>query len=376
MPFTPPSLYIHIPFCVRRCPYCDFAVSVNKRTDFRAAYLEALRLELKTQLSGQNAILQTIFCGGGTPTELTASQLNCVLDTVRQYATLTPDAEISLEANPENLSPQTLSELRAGGWNRLSLGAQSFDDTTLQFLGRAHDAHRVENAVREARSAGWTNISLDLIYGAPHQTLEMWRKTLERAVELGVPHISAYSLTVETGTALGHRASKGFFRPLDDDQLADRMDAAVEILEAAGLERYEVSNWAKPGFECRHNQNYWRGGSYFAVGCGAHGHFDGERFWNERDTKIYVRRVAESGNARAETERLEAHQRLIERVATGLRTREGVLLEKGEADSLQPTLKLMCEANLLTWDGVRLQPVKSTFALADGLAERLIGHIL
>lgn len=372
----PASLYVHVPFCARRCPYCDFAVSVNGRAEFRAAYLEALQLELKIQLEGQSAHLDTIFCGGGTPTELSAGQLNSILETVRAHATLSPDAEISLEANPENLSRETLRELRAGGWNRLSLGAQSFDDATLRFLGRAHDGARVERVIHEAREEGWTNISLDLIYGAPSQTLDVWRETLLRAVELRVPHVSAYSLTVESGTALGQRVAKGAIRPLDDDHLADRMDAACEILEGAGLERYEVSNWARPGWECRHNQNYWRGGSYFAAGCGAHGHFDGERFWNERDTKVYVRRVISSGNARVETERLTPNERLIERLATGLRTQEGVALEAEKIALFEPTLSGLCKMGLLKFEDGRLKPEKLGFALADGLASRLIGHIL
>ena len=349
---------------------------MNGRAEFRAAYLEALQLELVTQLKGQGAHLHTIFCGGGTPTELSAEQLNSILETVRAHATLSPDAEVSLEANPENLSRETLRELRAGGWNRLSLGAQSFDDTTLRFLGRAHDGERIKQVIREAREEGWTNVSLDLIFGAPAQTLEMWRATLKRAARLGVPHVSAYSLTVESGTALGQRATKGTFRPLDDDHLADRMDAASEVLEEAGLERYEVSSWARPGWECRHNQNYWRGGSYFAAGCGAHGHFDGERFWNERDTKIYVRRVISGGNARVETERLSANERLIERLATGLRTREGVVLAESETALFEPTLSGLCKMGLLKFENGRLKPEKSGFALADGLASRLIGHIV
>ncbi len=372
----PASLYIHVPFCARRCPYCDFAVSVNGRADFRAAYVEALKLELRAQLCGTGATLKTIFCGGGTPTELSATQLNSLLQTVRECATIAPDAEVSLEANPENLTGETLAELRAGGWNRLSLGAQGFDNDTLRFLGRAHDGARVEEVVGAARLKGWTNLSLDLIFGAPSQSLDSWRETLKKAVELEVPHVSAYSLTLEPGTALGLRAAKGTFFELGEDALADRMDAASEILENAGLERYEVSNWAKRGWECHHNENYWRGGSYFAAGCGAHGHFDGERFWNERDTKIYVRCVTQSGQARVETERLSPAQRLIERIATGLRTREGVALEENEVALLQPALGALCRAGALRLSDGYLQPQPHAFALADGLAERLIGQVL
>ena len=372
----PTSLYLHVPFCARRCPYCDFAVSVNGKAEFRAAYLEAMQLELRTQLGAQGARLDTVFCGGGTPTELRVEQLNALLDTVREVAPLADGAEVSLEANPENLTPVALRELRAGGWNRLSLGAQSFDDETLRFLGRAHDGARVEAVVQGAREAEWENISLDLIFGSPFQSLSKWRETLQKAAALRVTHVSAYSLTIEPGTAMGLRLAQGHLRELDDDAQADLMDAADEVLEGAGYVRYEVASWCLPGFECRHNLNYWRGGSYFAVGCGAHGHFDGERFWNERDAKTYIRRVTQSGAARVETERLSSHQRLAERVVTGLRTREGLPLNAEQAALLQPTMDNLCAAGVIVWDGAHLAPTSAGFALADGLARRLVERLL
>jgi len=373
---SPSSLYLHVPFCARRCPYCDFAVSLQRRPEFRANYVEALRKEISAQLRNENARIETVFCGGGTPTELSAPQLNSLLQSVREHAEVAPDAEISLEANPENLSRDTLCELRSGGWNRLSLGAQAFDSPTLRFLGRAHDATKIEEVVRWARATGWTNFSLDLIFGAPNQTLALWRDTLCRATELGAPHVSAYSLTVEGGTALGARAAKGLFSSLDDELMADRMDAASEILESAGLERYEVSNWARPGFECRHNQNYWRGGDYFAAGCGAHGHRDGWRWWNERDAKVYLRRLDEANHARAGEERLDEKERLVERIATGLRTREGVRLTGEEERRLRPVVEPFERAELLGLENGRVFPLSKGFALADGLAARLIGHIV
>ncbi len=351
-------------------------MSLQKRPEFRANYVESLRKEIRAQLQNENARIETIFCGGGTPTELNAVQLNSLLQTVREHAQVAPDAEISLEANPENLSRETLGELRSGGWNRLSLGAQAFDEQTLGFLGRAHDAAKIEEVVGWARATGWTNFSLDLIFGAPNQTLAQWRDTLCRAVELRAPHVSAYSLTVEGGTALGARAAKGLFSSLDDDLMADRMDAAGEILESAGLERYEVSNWARPGFECRHNENYWRGGDYFAAGCGAHGHRDGWRWWNERDAKVYIRRLEEADNARAGEERLHAVERLVERIATGLRTRAGVRLTGDEERLLRPVVEPFERAELLRLENGRVFPLSKGFALADGLAARLIGHIV
>lgn len=350
-------------------------MSLQRRPEFRAEYVEALRKDIGEQLKGQNARLETIFCGGGTPTELSAAQLNSLLQTVREHAQLADGAEVSLEANPENLSREMLQELRSGGWNRLSLGAQAFDEATLGFLGRAHDAARIEEVVGAARETGWTNFSLDLIFGAPGQTLSQWRDTLCRAVELGAPHVSAYSLTVERGTALGASAAKGVFLSLDDEEMADRMDAASEELQSAGLERYEVSNWARPGFECRHNGNYWRGGDYFAAGCGAHGHRSGERWWNERDAKTYLRRLRDGGTARAGEEHLDERARLTERIAVGIRTREGFVLSQSEEAGLDAALKLLEQAGMIQRDNGRVFPLSKGFALADGLATRLVGHL-
>lgn len=349
-------------------------MSLQRRPEFRAAYVEALRGEIIEQLRGERARIETVFCGGGTPTELSASQLNSLLQTVRDHADLAPGAEVSLEANPENLSREMLCELQSGGWNRLSLGAQAFDNATLTFLGRAHDANRIEEVAEQARATGWT-FSLDLIYGAPGQTLSQWRETLKRAVSLGAPHVSAYSLTVERGTALGASASKGAFVALDDEAMADRMDTASEVLESAGLSRYEVSNWARPGFECRHNENYWRGGDYFAAGCGAHGHRDGTRWWNERDAKVYVRRQNEGQGARAGKEQLDERARLVERIGTGMRTRAGFVLKPGEEQTLGQTLKPLCEAGLIGWENGRVWALSKGFALADGIAARLVGHL-
>ena len=373
---SPSSLYIHVPFCARRCPYCDFAVSLQRRPEFREAYVEAVRCEIGGQLRGADATMRTIFCGGGTPTELSALQLNSLLDTVREFAVLAPDAEISLEGNPENLSPAMLAELREGGWNRLSLGAQAFDDETLRFLGRAHDGERIKQVVETARQTGWENISLDLMVGAPTQSLSSWEETLRQAGELGVPHVSAYSLTVENGTAFGMRESKGAACVVDDDALADRMDAASTILEGAGLQRYEVASWARPGWECRHNENYWRGGDYLAAGSGAHGHRSGFRWWNERDAKVYIRRMQCEGGAISGSEELDETARLVERIATGIRTREGFVLQPQELHTLAKPLETLRGAGLIQCDGGHIWANPSGFALADGLASCLIGHIL
>lgn len=322
------GLYIHIPFCARRCPYCDFAVHIGQA--LAPKYLHALHAELKQVLEAHFRAfpedrIGTIFCGGGTPTSIGAPQLNTLLSIVRDHAPLDERAEITLEGNPEDASPAMFSELRASGWNRLSLGVQSLDDSVLQVLGRHHRAEDVERAVAQAQSAGWDNINLDLIYAVSGQSLESWRETLNRAVELEVAHLSCYSLTIESGTAFGLRVERGRMNEVPDDTQAAFMDEAHQVLEAGGLSRYEVSNYARVRRECRHNLGAWRGGNYLACGVGAHGHLDGHRWWNRRGVVDYIAGV-ESGQrhgAREGEEFLAARQRLDELVLMGLRLREG-----------------------------------------------------
>lgn len=369
------GLYVHIPFCARRCPYCDFAVSTQKRADFRAAYVAALRTELATILD--DSVVETIHFGGGTPTELSATVLNELLGEIQLRARLGPDAEIALEANPENLELATLKELKNGGWNRISLGAQSFDAEALRFLGRAHGPEKIEETVAQAREAGFENISLDLIYGIPNQSRQSWRGTLRRAALLKTPHISAYSLTIEDGTVFGKRAKTGVLKPIEDDASADLMDDAAQILGEAGLGRYEVSNWAKSGSESRHNRNYWRGGDYLAAGCGAHGHQNGHRWWNERDAARYVERMQTEGAARAGEEWLSRAERFTELVALGLRSCEGFAWENVDFDArhrLQSEVSLLQQRGLLWEEAGRVRATAQGLAVADGLAARLLAH--
>ena len=373
-----PGIYVHIPFCARRCPYCDFAVTINARAEARAAYVAALTRELHSELSRHDATFDTVFFGGGTPTELCAATLNDLLSVIQNSGQLAPDAEISLEANPENLDSDYLAQLHGGGWNRLSLGAQSFSSETLRQFGRAHAPERIENVVQDARRAGFENVSLDLIYGDGFTSLTSWRESLRRALALGIKHLSCYSLTIEPGTHFGTLAARGQLKMPDDDAQADLMDEAQTQLSAAGLERYEVSNWARAGFECRHNLNYWRGGNYLAAGCGAHGHWNGRRYWNVRDAQTYVARMG-SGNAREGEESLDARQRLSEIVALGVRCREGFDLDELERrldlDAralLAPGLSSLTEAGALQQSGARVRAAPASLALADGLAARLL----
>ena len=377
-----PGIYVHIPFCARRCPYCDFAVTVNARADFRAAYVAALARELQSELNQCAAQFDTVFFGGGTPTELSAATLNGLLEIIQQSGKLAADAEIALEANPENLDEAYLSELRAGGWNRLSLGAQSFSADALQKFGRAHRPERIDEVVTAARAAGFANVSLDLIYGEGFTSLPAWHATLERALALNVEHLSCYSLTIEPGTHFGTLAARGQLQVPTDDAQADLMEAAAHVLGAAGLERYEVSNWAKAGFECRHNLNYWRGGDYLAAGCGAHGHWNGRRWWNVRDAKTYIARMESLGRAREGEEQLDARERLSERVALGVRCREGFDLDElGSCLDLDARallgegLEFLTQAGALERDGARVRATPASFAIADGMALRLLREV-
>ena len=381
MPQNCAAIYAHIPFCARRCPYCDFAVSVNRSPEFHQKYVRALRREIEFSLQNRPPI-SSIYFGGGTPTTLAARDLNALLALLFQNAQIAPDAEISIEANPENLSLDYLRELRAGGWNRISLGAQSLDDASLQQFGRAHRGQDVENALQNARAASFENVSLDLIYGEPLTPPSVWRQTLRRAAQFDVTHVSCYSLTVEDGTQFGVRARRGELKIGDDDSFADLMEMADEILRTNGFSRYEVSNWARPGFESRHNQNYWRGGDYFGLGCGAHGHFAGHRFWNERDAKTYVLRLENGQNARAGEEFLGAHERLSEFLALGLRTREGFDLDEisrrlgpDAAAILTEPLAKMEKLGVLRREGSQIIPSEKSLAIADGIALKLLQGI-
>ncbi len=375
-----PGLYVHIPFCARRCPYCDFAVSVDKRAGFRAEYVAALQLELRGELERLEAPLETVFFGGGTPTELPAATLTEILAPILERCA--PGAEISLEANPENLDLVALQTLRRGGFNRLSLGAQSFDARELQVLGRAHDGAKIESVVRDAKIAGFENLSLDLIYGAPGASVAAWRRSLERALALDLTHISAYCLTIEDGTAFGKWVGRGQMLAPDAELTADLMDETARALQVAGFERYEVSNWAKAGFESRHNRNYWRGGDYLGVGCGAHGHRRGHRFWNERDARIYTARMQNEGSARAGEEHLTPLERATELVALGTRQSEGFDLAQvsktGGFDArraLNASLSSFVSQGMLRDEAGRISPAPHALALADGLAARLIAQL-
>ena len=282
------SLYFHIPFCTHRCAYCDFNTYAGQQA-LIPAYVEALIREVETVANSapQRLPVHTIFFGGGTPSLLSPKQFEQILRTITDLFDLF-DPETSLEANPGTVSLDSLQGLRRVGFNRISFGVQSFHADELHQLERIHDPFDVLNAVRWARKAGFDNLNLDLIYGLPEQTLPRWQESLRRAVDLDPEHLSLYALTVEPGTPFGRWAARGLMPLPDPDLAADMYEAASDFLEGQGYGQYEISNWSKPGFRCRHNLQYWRNQPYLGFGAGAHGCANRLRISNVLRIKTYI----------------------------------------------------------------------------------------
>ena len=290
MSFMSFSLYIHIPFCMSKCAYCDFA-SWPGQERLWADYVCRLKDEMAAwKDSGHIAdrSISTLFIGGGTPSILPGDLIATLMDAARSLAPLEENAEITIEANPGTLTPEKLAHWKNAGINRISFGAQSFDDGLLKTLGRIHSSDDIRKAVETARTAGFENINLDLMYALPGQDAQKWADTLEAAIALNVPHISAYSLIVEEGTPMAKWVDDEKVTLPDEDAVNDMQRYAVSRLEQAGLFRYEISNYARPGHESRHNLTYWRRGDYLGMGCAAHSMMNGHRFENTSDLRAYI----------------------------------------------------------------------------------------
>jgi oxygen-independent coproporphyrinogen-3 oxidase len=323
-PDQPPAAYIHVPFCRQRCGYCNFTL-VAGRDDLIAAYLDALAIEL-AWLGGPHSV-QTLFLGGGTPTHLPPKQLERLLTVVQATFPLAAGGEFSIEANPIDLCDAAGQErtriLAAAGVTRVSLGAQSFDPAKLALLERDHQATQIEQAVAQARTFA-PSVSLDLIFGTPSETLAGWQNDLSQALALGPDHLSTYGLTFEKGTAFWTRLARGeLVRAAEEDERAMYV-AAIDLLSNAGFDHYEVSNFARPGHRCRHNETYWTGGEFFAAGPGAARFIAGRRETNHRSTTTYIRRVLAGQSPVAETESLGPEDAARERLVFALRRLEGI----------------------------------------------------
>ena len=321
----PISIYIHIPFCVRKCAYCDFT-SFPGRSAQMETYLSAVCREMRAQAAffGRRQV-STVFIGGGTPTLMSGGQAQRLLDALRACFDVAPDAEITMEGNPGTVTAQSLAAYRAAGVNRLSLGVQSLDDGLLAAIGRIHTAAQAREAVRLARAAGFENLNLDLMFGLPGQSAAQWAQTLSEAIALAPEHLSCYSLIVEEGTPLSAQLEAGACAALPDEGELGCMDELTERLTAcAGCARYEVSHYARPGFECRHNIVSWACEPYLGLGCAAHSDMDGRRFYNPSDWAGYLR-MAESGSPARDAEGENTRQdRMFERMMMGLRMVRGV----------------------------------------------------
>ena len=312
---TPFGVYLHIPFCSRRCDYCAFA-TWSDRDHLQGAYLDALATEIERERLEGLPVATSVFVGGGTPS---------LVDPVRlaQIVSMIPvvdEAEITIECNPESVTTAHVDAYRNAGVNRLSFGVQSLSAAVLESLGRDHNPETVHDAVAIARDCGIERLNLDLIYGGAGESLAEWRHTVEQVISLAPDHVSAYALTVEAGTPLADDPA----RHPDEDEQADKYLMIDELLSSAGYENYEISNWAAAGQECAHNLLYWRQGNYRGFGCAAHSHRDGRRWWNVRTPERYIDLIAAGESVESASEELDPKRRRIEGLQLSLRTREGV----------------------------------------------------
>jgi oxygen-independent coproporphyrinogen-3 oxidase len=329
------GIYLHVPFCASICSYCNFNRGLYDEA-LKTAYLDALEREIRRppQAPGAGAAgrgADTIFFGGGTPSLLDPGDVSRLVRACRETFALAPDAEITLEANPETVTPERLDGFRAAGVNRISFGVQSFDDAELARLGRVHSAERARTAIRDARAAGFGNLSFDLMLWLPGQSLASWLRTVDAAVALAPDHLSLYLLELYPNAPLREAMARAPWLQAPDDEAADMYLAALERLEAAGLAQYEISNVARPGRASRHNVKYWQGGDWWGFGCGAHATVGGRRWQNVADTREYIDRLGAGRDVAVHRRDLPAAERVGEALFTGLRMTAGLDRQAFEA---------------------------------------------
>jgi oxygen-independent coproporphyrinogen-3 oxidase len=379
----PFGIYVHVPFCTVRCGYCDFNTYTSEELGpaggapgaSRSTYAEAAIAEVRrarVALGDADVPVQTVFFGGGTPTLLSPADLGAVVAAIASEFGLADGAEITTESNPDSVARWDLEELRQVGFNRISFGMQSAVDHVLKVLDRTHDPLRVPAVVDWARQAGFEQVSLDLIYGTPGESLADWETSVDTALESRPDHVSAYSLIVEDGTALARRVKRGELPMPDEDDLADKYVLADERFEAAGLGWYEVSNWARDeASRCRHNLLYWTGGDWWGVGPGAHSHVGGVRWWNVKHPAAYADRLAAGLSPAHAREVLDDESRRVERVLLELRLREGLPVSVLDATGRAAVARLI-DDGLFTRHAERLVPTRRGRLLADAVVRDLL----
>jgi len=346
----PASLYVHIPFCIRRCIYCDFVSGVydSKKAE---EYLDALKKEIlyippDTQIS-------SLYIGGGTPSVLSADALTDLIIYILNHFYFIENYESTIEANPKTADREKLGVIRSLGTNRISIGAQSFNDSELACLGRLHSSLEAEQAVCMAGESGYKNIGIDLIYGIPGQDIDSWRKTLQRTVSLKPKHISTYELTAEQGTLLYELIKTKKLKPVEEEKIIEMYNYAIDYLNAEGFLHYEISNFAIPGYECRHNLNYWNRGEYYGAGLGAHSFTGGKRFFNTDKLGDYIRVLSENKSPVMESENINGDKALSEAIFLGLRKTRGIdLVNMSESHGRDVLTKYKKEVEELQREGL------------------------
>ncbi|HSS67931.1 MAG TPA: radical SAM family heme chaperone HemW [Nocardioidaceae bacterium] len=382
----PLSFYVHVPFCTVRCGYCDFNTYTARdlgpavgapgasRETYAAAAIAEVRLARRT-LASLGQPVSTVFFGGGTPTLLPPRDLAAVLSAIASEFGLAPGAEVTTESNPDSVGPAELAALRSSGINRISFGMQSADPAVLGVLERTHDPARLPSVVAWAREAGFDQVSVDLIYGTPGESVESWRQTVESALALDPDHLSAYALIVEEGTALARRVRRGEIPLPDDDDVADKYELADALFSADGLRWYELSNWARDSTaRCQHNLAYWTGASWWGIGPGAHSHVGGVRWWNVKHPAAYAERIGAGASPAHAREELDAESRRVERVLLESRLSDGLAVDVLDDAGLAAVLGLAADG-LIDGEALARGRVVLTVRgrlLADGVVRRLL----
>jgi oxygen-independent coproporphyrinogen-3 oxidase len=357
------SIYIHVPFCIQRCAYCDFYSVLPNADDVVRRFIEAVKIEvrLKSHFFGEHPTIDTLYLGGGTPSLLDPESLDSLLETLASYFSFHQTSELSIEMNPRTITPERLRQVQSIGFNRISIGIQSFHDEELFLLGRAHDGTEAEAACRIARDSPIENVGFDLIYGLPDQVPGTWNDTLYKAISYGPTHISAYELTWSRNTDLGRAIESGTVVRPDGDRSCELFFAAGDILKEAGYEHYEVSNYALPGYRCRHNEGSWTGKPYLGLGPSAHSYDGAVRSWNDSDVESYTSALLRDELPPQHHECLDPERKRLEQIGLGLRHADGVpisviedkhetiehLLKAGLADLVDQTLRLSSRGFLL-----------------------------
>jgi len=369
------GIYIHIPFCRKACHYCNFHFSTTHH--LLPQMITAMQQEIVLQRPYFSAPVETIYFGGGTPSLLQAEHLSGLLEHIYQNFDVMPDAEITLEANPDDINAYTLQTWKQLGINRLSIGVQSFFEADLQWMNRAHNATQAKAAVALAMEYGFENLTIDLIYGGPTLSDENWKANVDTALALGVNHISCYALTVEQDTALQHFIAKSTYQPVDPDKQGAHFEMLMEWLEAAGFEHYEISNFAKPGYRSKHNSSYWNGKFYLGIGPSAHSFNGKSRQWNMANNALYIQSI-EKNIVPFESEELAPDQILNEKIMIGLRTMEGLDLHQIEqefghkkAEAILASAQRAILGELLLYEKSRLYLSKAGKLLADAVISDL-----